>query len=223
MRLDGDVNERIGDATYRRVRTDILFGRLAPGQRLRLEHMKNAYGASISTLRELLNRLASEGLVTAEGLRGFEVTPISIADLREVAAMRLLLECHAQKASFQAGDLEWEGRVVAGHYKLSLLEKHMPSGDMSQIELWKRYDREFHHALISACDSTALLDTHAAIYDKYLRYQMVAVVFRGEVAAIEHRELLAAALARDWRAAEAILIRHVEDCVDETVATGKVA
>ena len=92
---NGGANESIGDAAYRRIRADILFGRLAPGQRLRLERMKDAYGASINTLRELLNRLSSEGLVTAEGLRGFEVAPISVADLREVAAMRLLLERHA--------------------------------------------------------------------------------------------------------------------------------
>lgn len=222
MLLSGEAKESVGETTYRRIRTDILFGRLAPGQKLKLERMKDAYGASISTLRELLNRLTSEGLVTSEGLRGFEVTPISAADLREVAAMRLLLECHALKASFENADLEWEGRVVAGHHKLSLLEKRMADGDMSQAETWKRYDREFHHALISACDSTALLETHAAIYDKYLRYQMVAVVFRGEIAAREHRSLLEAALARDWQAAQTTLIRHVEDCVEDTLAAGKV-
>jgi DNA-binding GntR family transcriptional regulator len=213
----------VGEATYRRIRADILFGRLAPGQKLKLDRMKDIYGASISTLRELFNRLSSEGLIIAEGQRGFEVTPISAADLREVAAMRLLLECHAMKASFENGDLEWEGRVVAGHHKLSHLEKRMADGDKSQTELWKRYDREFHHALISACDSTALLETHASIYDKYLRYQMVAVVFRGEIAAREHRKLLEAALQRDWRTAQATLIRHVEDCVEDTLAAGKVA
>jgi DNA-binding GntR family transcriptional regulator len=136
--------------------------------------------------------------------------------------MRLLLECHALKASFENGELEWEGRVVAAHHKLSLLEKRMQGGDRSQTELWKRYDREFHHALISACDSTALLETHAAIYDKYLRYQMVAVIFRGDVAVEEHRKLLQAALARDWPTAHAVLVRHVLACVEDTLAAGKV-
>ena len=215
--------ESVGEITYRRIRTDILFGRLAPGERLKLERMKDAYGASISTLRELLNRLSSEGLIMAEGLRGFEVTPISATDLREVAAMRLLLECHALKASFENGDLEWEGRVVAAHHKLSHLERRMSGGDRSQLELWKHYDREFHYALISACDSDALLETHASIYDKYLRYQMVAVVFRGEIAAKEHRKLLEASLERDWRTAEATLISHVRDCVEDTLAAGSIA
>lgn len=213
--------ETVGEVTYRRIRSDILFGRLAPGHKLKLERMKEAYGASISTLREMLTRLSSEGLIVAEGLRGFEVAPVSPANLREVAAMRLLLECHALKASFQNGELEWEGRVVAAHHKLSLLEKRMAAGDKSQTELWKHYDREFHHALISACDSTALLETHAAIYDKYLRYQIVAGIFRGNVAVEEHRKLLQTALARDWPTAQDVVTRHVQDCVEETLAAGK--
>jgi DNA-binding GntR family transcriptional regulator len=57
--------------------------------------------ASLSTLRETLNRLSSEGFVAAEEQRGFFVTPISKADLREVATMRILLECFALEESYQ--------------------------------------------------------------------------------------------------------------------------
>jgi DNA-binding GntR family transcriptional regulator len=45
--------ESVGERVYRRLRSDILFGRLAPSQRLKLDVMKDAYGVSISTLREL--------------------------------------------------------------------------------------------------------------------------------------------------------------------------
>ncbi|HEY7644996.1 MAG TPA: GntR family transcriptional regulator, partial [Hyphomicrobiales bacterium] len=194
-----DEGQGVGETTYRRIQTDILFGRLAPGQKLKLERMREAYGVSISTLRELLSRLATEGLIVAEGLRGFEVTPVSAADLREIAELRLLLEGFALRLSFESGDLEWEGRVVSAHHKLSILERRMAGGDASQTQLWKHYDREFHHALISACDSTALLETHASVYNKYLRYQMVTMIFRGEIAAREHRALLDCALERNWR------------------------
>src|SRR5271166_354255 len=115
----GDLGDPVGETAYRRIRTDIIFGRLAPGQKLTLERMKDAYGASISTLREILNRLASEGLIEAEGAKGFEVMRTSAANLRQVASMRQLLECHALKDSFQSGDMEWEGRVVAAHHKLA--------------------------------------------------------------------------------------------------------
>ena len=212
--------DSVGEKTYRRIRTDIIFGRLAPGQKLKLDRLKEGYGTSVSTLRELLNRLSSEGLIVAEGLRGFEVTPVSAAEFRELAAMRLLLERHALQQSFAAGDMEWEGRVVSAHHKLTVMEKRMLAGDRSEAETWKRYDREFHHALISACGSQELLETHAAIYDKYLRYQIIAVVFRGELAAREHEKLTQYALKRDIAAAQKVLVTHIQDCVEDTLARG---
>src|SRR5579871_1051603 len=84
-----------GDSGYQRIRSDIIFGVLTPSGRLRLDAMKEDYGVSISTLREILNRLASEGFVVAEGQRGFEVAPVSIQNLRELADLRILLEHHA--------------------------------------------------------------------------------------------------------------------------------
>src|SRR5690606_12464270 len=140
----------VGETAYRRIRGDIIFGKLAPGQKLRLEQLREAYGTSVSTLRELLNRLASEGLVEAEGQKGFMVAPVSARNLREIAAMRLLLETHAIAQSFAAGDMEWEGRVVAAHHKLAQMERRMLDNAAPDAELWKRYDWEFHHALISA-------------------------------------------------------------------------
>lgn len=210
----------VGEATYRRIRADIVFGRLAPGQRLGLDRMRESYGTSISTLRELLSRLTSEDLVVAEGQRGFEVAPVSAADLKEVAALRLLLEAHALELSFASGGLDWEGGVVSAHHKLAALERSLLAGEAADAALWKRYDWEFHHALIGACGSRTLLKAHAAAYDRYLRYQMVAVVFRGEVAAKEHRKLLDAALARDAAAAQVILRGHIDGCVTQVLDTG---
>lgn len=215
-----EAGDPVGETTYRRIRADIIFGRLVPSQKLALGRMKDAYGASVSTLREILNRLASENLIKAEGAKGFEVMPTSAENLRQVASMRLLLESHALKESFEAGDMEWEGRVVAAHHKLAQMEKRMATGDRSDAETWKRYDWEFHHTLISACGSQVLLDTHAEIYDRYLRYQMLAAVYRGEVASGEHRTLLASALARDWRSAQKALTTHVQDCVAQMVKGG---
>jgi len=212
--------DSVGEKTYRRVRDDIVFGKPAPAEKLKLDRLREDYGASVSTLRELLNRLVSEGLVVAEGQRGFEVAPVSAQDLRELAALRLLLETHALTQSFEAGDVDWEGRVVSAHHKLSLIEKRLQSGDRADSETWKRYDFEFHHALISSCGSDALLQAHAPVYDKYLRYQMLARIFRGEIAARAPKTLLDCALGRDAATASAVLKVHIEACVEFTLAHG---
>lgn len=207
----------IADRTYDRIRSDIIFDRLGPGAKLRLDRLATDYGASVSTLREVLSRLSSEGLVSAEGQRGFQVAPVSPDGFRDVAAMRLLLETHALPLSFAAGDLEWESRVVAAHHKLKVMERRMIAGDRTGTELWKRYDREFHQTLIEACGSQTLIDLFGGVFDQYLRYQMVAVIFRGAIAAEEHQVLLDCALARDADQAIAVLTRHVEGCVTHTL------
>jgi DNA-binding GntR family transcriptional regulator len=205
----------IGELAYRRVRSDIVMARLAPGHRLQLDRMRQAYGTSVGTLRELFSRLASEGLVVAEGSRGFQVPVVSSAELREIASMRQLLECHGIRESFRRGDIEWEGHVVAAHHMLARLETRMAAGEACPPETWRQYDWSFHRALISACGSRVLMETYASICDRYLRYQMIAAVFRGQVAADEHRALLEAALARDWQRAQKVLTTHIDDCVTQ--------
>jgi DNA-binding GntR family transcriptional regulator len=218
----GNEIETIGESAYARIRVDIISGLLAPGQRLRLDKLRRTYGASVSTLREILSRLSSEGLVLAEGQRGFEVPPVSVENLKEIADLRLLLENRALEDSFAAGDLEWEGRVVAAHHKLASMERRMGQGDRSQTDLWKRYDWEFHQALISACGSQVLMETHAAVFDKYLRYQLIALSFRGDIAATEHKILHDCALNRDAETAKEVLSRHVEGGVEHALATGTI-
>jgi len=216
------IEETVGETVWRRLRGDILAGRLAPGKKLKLEALRERYGTSVGTLREALNRLATEGLVIAEGQRGFEVTPVSVENLREIAELRLLVECQALDDSFRAGDVDWESRVVAAYHKLAAMEARMEEGDFSALDLWKRYDWEFHQSLISACGSKVLKQLHGAVFDKYLRYQMIALSFRGDIAAGEHRALLDCALKRDAQEARRILTDHLEGGMAHALATGTI-
>lgn len=212
-------SETAGEKAYRKIRSDILFGRLPPQHKLRLDQLKIAYATSVSTLREILNRLSSEQLVLAEGQRGFKVAPVSIGNLREIAELRELLECHALEQSFASADVEWEGRVVAAHHKLAQMEARMKRRDYAGTEQWKMYDWQFHQALISACGSATLMETHAAACDKYLRYQMIALSYRGEIAEREHRQLLECALNRDAKTACEVLVKHIAGGVEHALAT----
>ena len=98
----------------------------------------------------------------------------------------------------------------------------MIAGRRDEAPAWKRYDGEFHQALISACGSRELMEAHATAFDRYLRYLMIAFCFRGEIAADEHRRLRDCALARDAAAAAAVLERHIGGCVDFALATGAI-
>ena len=211
----------VGTSTYERIKHDIIFGALEPGSKLKLDGLKARYQASVSTLRETLNRLASDGFVQAEEQRGFFVQPVSAEDLQEISELRILLECSALETSIACGDADWEGNLVAAHHKLHLIEQKMLNGDRSQKELWKRYDWEFHQAMIQACNSQNLLTLHSVIFDKYLRYQMVVLTNRGEKAIDEHRAMFDAALSRDIPLAKRLLQEHIRLGLEHTLVEMK--
>ena len=94
----------------------------------------------------------------------------------------------------------------------------MLSGDDSHKEDWKRYDWEFHLALIEACGSRNLISLHSVLYDKYLRYQMLMLTHRGQEAADEHKQMLEAALNRNVKAATKTLTVHIEKGLEHTLA-----
>jgi DNA-binding FadR family transcriptional regulator len=135
---------------------------------------------------------------------------------------RLLLESHAMHASFTNADVEWEGRVVSAHHKLASTDRLMERG-LGELEQWKRYDGEFHQALISNCGSQVLMDAHVLVFDKYFRYQMVAFRYRGAEPAQQHQALLDCALRRDAEAANAVLQTHIYNCVEDTLATSSLS
>src|SRR5204863_9393986 len=59
-----------------RMRTEIVTCRLKPGEVLKFDTLRQAYGASFTTLREALTCLSAEGLVVAEEQRGVKVAPV---------------------------------------------------------------------------------------------------------------------------------------------------
>lgn len=214
-------NNTISSLTYDLIKKDIIFGKLEQSSKLKLDTLKNIYNASLSTIRETLNRLASEGFVVAEEQRGFFVNSFSRNDLIEIANLRVLLECHAIKLSIERGDTDWEGNLVASYHKLHLLEKKMEKDNAKFKEEWKKYDWEFHLALISNCGSENLLTLHSILYDKYIRYQMAVITYRGKDAEEEHKKIFEAALNRDPATASNILETHITKGLEHTLKAFK--
>jgi DNA-binding GntR family transcriptional regulator len=141
------------ESLHERIRQDIILGALQPASKLKLEKLSKSYGVSVNTLRESLSRLAADGMVVAEGQKGFTVLPVSIEDLREITEMRQLLECHALRQSIANADLDWEARLVGAYHKLSKVEALVEAEPEMYGEAWERYNLEFHEALIANCRS----------------------------------------------------------------------
>src|SRR3974390_3667965 len=77
---------------FERLREDILLGRLAPSERLRIQALSERYGIGATAIREALSRLTTDGLVQAEDQRGFTVTSVSPEELLDLTRTRIQVE-----------------------------------------------------------------------------------------------------------------------------------
>lgn len=84
------------------LRTEIVGGTLTPGAQLVQEDLAERLGVSRIPVREALQLLASEGLVSHVPNRGYFVTELSVADLQEVYRLRQLLEAEAIRQALPA-------------------------------------------------------------------------------------------------------------------------
>ena len=88
--------EPLGDRVYATLRGYLRAGRIPTGQPLQEAVLAAQLGVSRTPVREALARLASEGLVLAEG-RSFTVPALVVGDIEDIYALRFLLEPEALK------------------------------------------------------------------------------------------------------------------------------
>jgi len=86
--------EPLGERVYAVLREHLRSGRIARGVPLQEAALAAQLGVSRTPVREALARLASEGLVIADG-RTFAGPDLSAADVEEIYALRFLLEPEA--------------------------------------------------------------------------------------------------------------------------------
>src|SRR6266576_5934453 len=106
-------------AIYERLRREIIQGTLLPGEKLRIEVLRTRYNVGGTPLREALNRLSTEGLVTQSDQRGFRVTPVSADDLVELTRTRCWINEVALRDSIARGGRDWVERVLLALHRLS--------------------------------------------------------------------------------------------------------
>ena len=210
---DPDASRTLIERAYVRLRDDIVEGRLAPGARLRVEHLKARYAVGAGTLREAITRLVSDALVVAEGQRGFRVAPATLADLEDLTRLRIHIEIDALRQSIRNGDAGWRSRLEQAYEDLSSTERPLIPENRQR---WEQFNIRFHEALIAACDSPwafrtlRILSRHS---ERYRRYAMGLKESQRDVHA-EHQLIFEAAISGQEARAALALEAHIRATPD---------
>tara|TARA_R110000751_G_scaffold288076_4_gene393231 strand:- start:83766 stop:84500 length:735 start_codon:yes stop_codon:yes gene_type:complete len=194
---------------FERLRGDILKGDLQPGQKLKIELLRDRYDVGASPVREALSMLTSEGLVERLDQRGFRVSDISVSAFEELLRTRCWLEDRALRESIASGLATWEEGVLLAHHRLTKTPRSGKTSDRASPQ-WEIAHKLFHMSLLSACGSGFLIGYCEQLYDLNIRYRNLAgtVAYPSRNVAQEHAMICEAALARDADLAVERLIDH---------------
>jgi DNA-binding GntR family transcriptional regulator len=134
------------EGAYNHLRTLILSGRIAPGQRLAEEHLAREFGISRAPIREALHKLESEGLITPLSRRGFAAFRDSQMEKEELVDLRAVLEGYALRVI--CGRLT-EVQLQRLDTTVRKTEDALRSQRLGEISRWNTRFHDTLHELIS--------------------------------------------------------------------------
>lgn len=199
---------------YVRLRDDIIEGRLAPGEKLRIEHLKTRYGVGAGTLREAITQLTSDALVMSEGQRGFWVSPVSVDDLEDLTRLRMEIEIEALRQSIRSADPQWRERVQLAYQQLTAFEQPILPARLNQ---WEALNTQFHEALVSGKNSVwthRVLRLLARQSERYRRLSFHLLPSAGRDVHAEHAMIFEASMAGAEARAALALEMHIRATPD---------
>jgi DNA-binding GntR family transcriptional regulator len=219
--LEQSAPRTFAESAYRRIRNDILWGRLPPGAPLKSDELRNRYDIGVSPLREALTRLAAERLVYSVGQKGFRVAELTIDDVLDTQRTRFIIEREALTQSIKYGDLAWEMAVVSAFHGLS--RNPTPTQEEGTIERWAYHHRQFHMTLLSACGSKWQMEFAGLLFDQAERHRIMRVRINTNEQLVrdvqaEHSAIFEAILTRNTQRAVEALEMHYVSTAKQVVA-----
>jgi DNA-binding GntR family transcriptional regulator len=193
------------DRIYATLKHRILTCAMLPGARVVEKDLCTEMQVSRTPLREALNRLALEGLVTIAPYRGYAVAPLTIVGFRELCEVRRILEseaaalCAARATDADVKRLE------------SLSELRYRKEDHRTYEKYLRANSLFHQALVRATRNSRLEAMVMAALDQHQRplYMGLGVGVDGKASTTEHEEIIETIRKRSPAKARKVMIRHI--------------
>jgi DNA-binding GntR family transcriptional regulator len=187
------------------VRDRIRLGRLVPGQRLVEADIVRDTHASRSKVREALQRLESEGLVSIEEFRGASVKRLGIDEVRQIYRTRMALEGLAAGEFAASSNAALKARLQAIQDELNQWE-HKGNHDR-----FARLNDSWHRLIIEGSGNTYVAQflTRLTVPIYRLLFSTFYNAQRIGLANADHRIITAAILEGRTEDAEQAMRAHI--------------
>jgi len=195
----GDTSKKL---IYKELRRSIIVGHRQPGERLDLDALTESYGTSVTPVRDALQMLSQEGLVSIKPRSGYFVTHITLKQLRDMLELREILEVASIERAV----------VRITEEQLEQLE-HVHAGYTDEDdESYDRYmdeNRRFHYLIAQASGNQELAEMLGHLHDRLARFMVLCRA--GETLEPRHALLIEALRTREVATARQAILNEMNE------------
>jgi DNA-binding GntR family transcriptional regulator len=193
---------------YRDVRRSIIMGHCKPGERLEVEELAQHYETSVTPVRDALQMLSQEGLVTIRPRSGYFVARITLKQLRDMMDLRKTLELAAiERAVLRITDEQvTELRTVHAGYT---------GDDDLSYDRYTDENRSFHYLVALASGNLEMAEMIAHLHDRLARFMVLR--HAGKSQEITHAQIVDALQSHDVEAAKTALLDDIDSSRDAII------
>jgi len=192
-------NRTLRERIAQEIRQAILKGRIRPGERLVERSLSEQFGASLTSVREALIELESDGFVTKEPNSSTTVTQMSHKQVEDLLEMRGVLEGMAAERAAQNASEDQIARLER------LFEQRLNAVRAGDVALFIQLDYTWHQTIWQACPNRAVEESLENLVQRFFAFSTICLVSNEDYDALQDAmaelPILDAIKARDPEAA----------------------
>jgi DNA-binding GntR family transcriptional regulator len=192
---------------YTEIRKKILSQQLTANTRLKEDDWAGKIEVSRMAIREALNRLLGEGMVSVGEKGGYFVKPITLTDIKQIRELREILEIGALKLSCNLMTDKDIKQLEAICDDFSLMVKQGYYNGACDADL------KFHETLIKCAQNDKLtllyMSSHIPLFHEKMG-KVLTDVDDYELTDKEHRQIVKALKSKNLKLAEQTMLAHFE-------------
>lgn len=185
---------------YRELRRSIIMGHRGPGERISIEQLAECYHTSVTPVRDALQMLSQEGLVSIKPRSGYFVTHVTLKELRDLLELREILEVACvERAAARITEKQLE--------QLEHVHSGYTGDDDESYDRYTDENRTFHYLIAEASGNNELANLLGRLHDRLARFMVIR--HAGATMHVNHHRIVEAMRARDAVAARQAMLDEV--------------
>jgi DNA-binding GntR family transcriptional regulator len=196
----------LSEIAYEKIKEAIIVNELAPGQAVSESQLAERFAMGKAPLRRALASLTQEGLVQPQSRRGYIIEPLTMKDIHDIWAVRLLLETEAARLAAGNVDEQYLKRLDR------VCKKGYIHGNRATQRAYLSANRDFHLAICRSSGNARLAKILEQLIDHMSRMLFLGILVAQSADHWEHghSELVTALVNGDGEKAATITKAHLE-------------